>query len=334
MKRFKPSLRSRLNRNAKDTAETFAELYDYYLPKVFHYISYQVGDMDLAEDLTSAAFEKALAKLDSYRSNKASFSTWLMTVARNTVIDYYRVKSRKITISIEETFEPASEEISPEEEVIRKEEMQRLKTYLRELSQPEREIISLKFGAELNNRQIAKMLGLSESNVGTKLYRAICKLRDKFKDSLLSKLSEVEQERVGLNRFWERLKHLIPQRPMWRATAASLMVLIVTGAIIWGTGVFTQPMAPPSKTLLPPLQQPVMLEVTSVKTTYSLGGETEFISSKTTVVTPLPPQMATTPLETEHWEETVWYSSMSCRKPNLGPEESVEYNLIWTTGGD
>ena len=172
----------RSNKKAENAREAFAELYDYYMPKVFRYISYQVGNMDLAEDLTSAVFEKALTRLDSYRSNKAAFSTWLMTIARNTIIDHYRLKSRKITISIEEVFEPASEEISPEEKIIRKEELEMLDTYLRELSQQEREIISLKFGAELSNRQIAKMLGLSESNVGTKLYRAICKLRDKFKE--------------------------------------------------------------------------------------------------------------------------------------------------------
>jgi len=170
------------NKGTKDNVETFTELYEHYMPKVFRYISYQVGNMDLAEDLTSAVFEKTLTKLNSYRSNKASFSTWLMTVARNTVIDHYRVKSRKITISIEETFDIASKEISPEEKVIKKEELKSLDTYLRELSQQEWEIISLKFGAELNNREIAKMLGLSESNVGTKLYRTIRKLRDKFKE--------------------------------------------------------------------------------------------------------------------------------------------------------
>jgi len=175
-------LESRPDKDSKDAAETFTELYERYLPKVFRYISYRVGDMDLAEDLTSVVFEKALTKIDSYRSNKASFSTWLMTVARNTIIDHYRVKSRKLTISIEETLEVASEEASPEEEVIRKEELQRLGTYLRGLSQQEREIISLKFGAELTNRQIAQIVRLSESNIGTILYRAICKLRDKFKE--------------------------------------------------------------------------------------------------------------------------------------------------------
>ena len=171
---------SRPGKSTKDDAEAFAELYEYYLPKVFRYISYRVNDMYLVEDLTSEVFEKALTKLDSYRSNKASFSTWLLSIAHNTVIDHYRAKSRKVTISIEETFELASGEASPEKELVRKEELHRLDTCLGGLSQQEQEIISLKFGAELSNRQIGKMLSLSESNVGTKLYRVIRKLRDSF----------------------------------------------------------------------------------------------------------------------------------------------------------
>ena len=151
-----------------------------------------------------------------------------------------------------------------------------------------------------------------------------------LKDSLLSKLSEMEHERPQNNRFWEELKRLVPQRPVWRAVATSLVVIVV-GGVIWGTVVFTQPTTPPFKSPLPTHQQPVMLEITSVRATYLLGGETEFTSSKTTMVMPLPPQMATTPLEAAHREETVWYSSMGCRKPNLGPEGSVKYNLIWTT---
>ena len=171
-----------LDKVTKDAAEIFAELYEHYLPKVFRYISYQVGNMDLAEDLTSGVFEKTLTKLDSYRSDKASFSTWIFSIARNAVIDHHRTEKRNTTISMEETSEPASQEASPEEEAIKKDELQRLDTYLRHISHQERDIISLKFGAGLSNRQIAKSLHLSESNVGTILYRATCKLKDKFKE--------------------------------------------------------------------------------------------------------------------------------------------------------
>ena len=76
-----------------------------------------------------------------------------------------------------------AEERSPEEELERKEELGKLREGLSGLSREEQEVISLKFGSDMNNRQIAKMLGLSESNVGTKLYRAVRKLRDSFQES-------------------------------------------------------------------------------------------------------------------------------------------------------
>lgn len=163
--------------------EIFAELYEQYLPKVFRYIQYRVNSMQLAEDLTSTTFEKALVNFSRYSSDKAKFSTWIFSIARNVVIDYYRVSQRKQTAPLEEAGEVPSKDLSPEEKLFQGEELARLQGYLAQLQQDEQEIIRLKFGAELNNRQIAKMLGLSESNVGTRLYRAVRKLRDSFQES-------------------------------------------------------------------------------------------------------------------------------------------------------
>jgi RNA polymerase sigma-70 factor (ECF subfamily) len=85
--------------------------------------------------------------------------------------------------SLEESkTEVASKEPTPVETLERQDEKARLRGYLSELSSEEQEIISMKFGAEQNNRQIASALGLSESNVGTKLYRAVRKLRDSFRE--------------------------------------------------------------------------------------------------------------------------------------------------------
>jgi RNA polymerase sigma-70 factor (ECF subfamily) len=163
--------------------ETFAELYEQYLPKVFRYIQYRVNSMQLTEDLTSTTFEKALVNISRYSSDKAKFSTWIFSIARNVVIDHYRVSQRKQTAPLEEAGEVSSKDLSPEEELFQGEELERLQVYLAQLQQDEQEIIRLKFGAELNNRQIAKMTGLSESNVGTRLYRAVRKLRDSFQES-------------------------------------------------------------------------------------------------------------------------------------------------------
>ena len=177
----KPEAHSDSARDVRSGTEVFAELYEQYLSRVFRYISYRVGDIHLAEDLTSSVFEKALTGFSSYRSDKASFSTWLLSIARYTVIDHYRASDKRQIVPLEKVTEMSSEDVSPEEEIIRKEERQRLQICLAGLPQQEQEIISLKFGAELTNRQTAKVLGLSESNVGTKLYRAVRKLRDSFK---------------------------------------------------------------------------------------------------------------------------------------------------------
>ena len=74
----------------------------------------------------------------------------------------------------------ASSDPLPEETVIQSEEQRQVQALVAQLPAEDQEIISLKFGSGLNNRQIAKTLGLSESNVGTRLYRAVRKLRESF----------------------------------------------------------------------------------------------------------------------------------------------------------
>jgi RNA polymerase sigma-70 factor (ECF subfamily) len=163
-------------------AEVFAGLYEQYMPGIYKYIRYRVANVHLAEDLTSAVFEKALTGFRRYKADRASFLTWLMTIARHAVIDHYRQQSRRKDMSLEGVSDIASGNSSPEHEAVKREERQRLQVCLARLSRYEQDIISCKFGAEMNNRQIAGTLMLSESNVGTILYRAVRKLRDCFRE--------------------------------------------------------------------------------------------------------------------------------------------------------
>jgi RNA polymerase sigma factor (sigma-70 family) len=160
----------------------FTALYEEHMSYVFRYINYRVGNRNEAEDLTSLVFEKALAAFHRYDREKAAPQTWLLTIARNTVTDYFRKSSKRNTMPLENAFGVESADPPPQEEAERREEYERLRVCLAILPQREQEIISLKFGAELNNRQIASVLSLSENNVGTILFRAICKLRNCFKD--------------------------------------------------------------------------------------------------------------------------------------------------------
>jgi RNA polymerase sigma factor (sigma-70 family) len=169
-----------MNVTKKSNREAFSRLYDEYMPKVYRYVYYRVNDVQLAEDITSNVFEKALDNFSKYSAEKAAFSTWIFAITRNLIVDYYREQGKMQTTSIDEAVEVSSREPNPEEELESKEEKQLLRVCIAKLPQDEQEIVRLKFTMEMTNRDIAKVVGLSESNVGVKLYRIVRKLRNSF----------------------------------------------------------------------------------------------------------------------------------------------------------
>jgi len=162
------------------TAETFGRLYEQYLPKIFRYVRYRVGDNDTAEDVTSDIFNKALTGYVKYDPDKAAFSTWIFSIARNTIIDYYRRRGVEQRVRKEPEQDITASSISIDEEITRSEEIRKLHECISHLNMNEQELISLKFSGEMTYREISRITGLSESNVGTILCRAIRKLRDCF----------------------------------------------------------------------------------------------------------------------------------------------------------
>lgn len=152
-------------------------VYGKELPRVYNYFRYRLGDNALAEDLTAATFEKAWRARDRYRRDLAAFSTWLLTIARNVATDHLR------TFRTHVAFETLSEQPAPDTPpatYARQAELEHLGLLLSQLPEHERELIALKYGAELNNREIAKYLGIGESNVGTTLHRIVTKLRERW----------------------------------------------------------------------------------------------------------------------------------------------------------
>jgi RNA polymerase sigma-70 factor (ECF subfamily) len=149
-------------------------LYADQLPRVYNFFRYRVGDGAIAEDLTSLTFEKAWVARNRYRRDLASFSTWLMTIARNVAIDHHRRRRDHAPL---EAAEHVSGGIDPHQEVERREAFERLSRLLGQLPDRDRELVSLKYGAELTNRAIAKQMRLTETNVGTLLHRAVQRLR-------------------------------------------------------------------------------------------------------------------------------------------------------------
>ena len=167
---------------ARATAEpaAFAAIYDHYFPRVYNYVRYRVRDAETADDITAQIFERALVSIGSYRPKRAPFAAWLFGIARNAVNDCLRAQRRHRWLSLEVLHGRASIEPQLEEIAIHSDTRAELLAAVARLSDRERDLIALKFAAGLTNRRIAELTGLSESNVGVILYRAVRRLRSEL----------------------------------------------------------------------------------------------------------------------------------------------------------
>jgi len=152
------------------------EIYDHLLPRVFHFFCYKVGDRVVAEELTAITFEKAWVGRDNYKKDVGAFQFWLFGIAQKVAVDHFRRSRHEVPLDAVDL--PASQNV--ERELESQMDFERLTALFNELSERERTLIALKYGAELNNREIARQTGLSESNVGTILFRAVTRLREEW----------------------------------------------------------------------------------------------------------------------------------------------------------
>jgi RNA polymerase sigma-70 factor (ECF subfamily) len=153
------------------------EVYNHSLPRIFHFFCYKVGNSTLAEDLTAITFEKAWLSRKNFRKDMGQVHAWLMGIARNTAADHFRKKMREIPLN--DDYEQ-SYSISFDEDVQHKLDFQFILSILSQYPEREQGLIALKYGAELTNREISHLTGLSETNVGTILHRVVDKLRTEW----------------------------------------------------------------------------------------------------------------------------------------------------------
>lgn len=150
------------------------------MPRVFNFFSYRFGgDKILAEELTAITFEKAWSKRNRYRRNLSKFSTWVFTIARNTATDYLRQQGRRPVVDLQEELMDSAEN-EPDHILQQKQTHQRLQQLLVQLPDRDRDIIALKYGSQMTNREIAHHMKLSESNIGSILHRTIRTMRQEW----------------------------------------------------------------------------------------------------------------------------------------------------------
>jgi RNA polymerase sigma-70 factor (ECF subfamily) len=148
------------------------------MPRIYNFFRYRVADRATSEDLTSVTFEKAWRARERYRPDRAGAGTWLLAIARNVARDHFRSARPVVPLEVE----PASDD-SPEQALLRDAERTRLLRLVAALPERERELLALKYGAGATNRAIARVTGLSESNVGTILHRVVSALRARWDET-------------------------------------------------------------------------------------------------------------------------------------------------------
>jgi RNA polymerase sigma-70 factor, ECF subfamily len=167
---------------AKADPAAFAAIYDHYYPRIFNYAMLRLGDVDAANDITAGVFEKVLNTLESYRAERGEFGGWLFVIARSAVNSHLRALKRRRWLPLAWIDALPAHEPGPEAITAMRQEHARLLGVVAKLAGHEREILALKFGAGMTNRQIARLVGRSESNVGVILYRALRALRRLMED--------------------------------------------------------------------------------------------------------------------------------------------------------
>ena len=148
------------------------EIYKTYYGKVYGYFVSKINNAHNAEDLTSDVFVKIYEKIDSFDESKASLSTWIYTVARNTLTDYYR--TRRVHEEIPETMPAGS---SVEDDVCNNEMLEALANALETLDERERDIIVLRYYSGKTLKTIAEQMDISYAYVKILQNKAMEKLK-------------------------------------------------------------------------------------------------------------------------------------------------------------
>jgi RNA polymerase sigma factor (sigma-70 family) len=157
----------------------FDALYRASRDDVYAYVATLLRDRGAAEDVTALAFERAFRKAHSFDPTRGGERGWLFGIARNAALDELRRRKRTAALSAE----PADVTGRPLEDAAERAlERAAVRVALGRLRARDREVIALKFHAGLDNAQIAAVLGVSPSNAGTLLHRAMTKLREAVDD--------------------------------------------------------------------------------------------------------------------------------------------------------
>ncbi len=156
----------------------FSEAYDAHAERIYRYHLYRVRHKETAEDLTSKTFMKALEHFHRYDARKASMSTWLYRIARNTLIDHLRTSRPNITI--EDAADLIASPQHTEQDTDNRRAFERVREALGSLTPVQRETVILRLWDGLSYAEIAEATGRKEGACKMAFSRGMKMLREKM----------------------------------------------------------------------------------------------------------------------------------------------------------
>ncbi len=166
-------------RTARGDPKAFGKLYLLYVERVFRYLCGRLGNVHEAEDTTAQTFLAAFKSFDRLRQD-GRFASWLFTIARNKAIDL--IRQRKNIISIDQV-ETISIETDPLNDLIQSDQAALLSQLIRVLPEKDRELLRLRFLADMSFPEIAHILHRNEEAVKKSIYRLLARLHSQLEVS-------------------------------------------------------------------------------------------------------------------------------------------------------
>jgi RNA polymerase sigma-70 factor (ECF subfamily) len=156
--------------------EAFGWLYTTYVDRIYRYVFYQVGDKMTAEDVTEEVFVKTWKSIGSCRGKEQTFSAWLFRVAHNHMVDTFRKNRREVSFDNINLPDDGNPEKEAEDNMV----LQKVMEAVKNLPEPQQQVILLKFLDEIDNQEIGRILGKRQGAVRALQMRALNNLRGKL----------------------------------------------------------------------------------------------------------------------------------------------------------
>ena len=172
-------VRDLVARGQQGDREALEELYLIHFDRIYSYLHVSVGNRHDAEDLTTQTFLKMLEKIGSFRWQSAPFSAWLFRIAHNLAMDHFRA-SRRWQPEEEVPEPPGETEPSAELAAFQSIGRQSMLELIEDLSQEQRQVLTLKFVFNLPNGEVATILGKTEGAIKSLQHRALVSLQKQF----------------------------------------------------------------------------------------------------------------------------------------------------------